>query len=163
MAALSLSLLLTSSSTRSPWFSSQSFAPKGLILAQDLRGQMAMAGVCDTEEAWHGCPSGPYSCWQAEESQGMDSAAGHVVSVGYYFILHTPWRRSVLGQVVLTLPGPRPAQGRAGLMTPPFFGDGRESHHMDRSCAELPVPKPENRPRLILFTSSDKRCPQLPI
>lgn len=72
MAALSLSLLLVSGSARSPCFSSRSFAPKGLILAQDLRGQTATAWVCDVEEAWHGCPSGPHSCWHADESQGKD-------------------------------------------------------------------------------------------
>lgn len=123
---------------------------------------MATAWVCDVEEAWHGCPSGPHSCWHADESQGKDSAAGHVVSIGYYFILHTPWQGSVLGQVALSLPEPRPTQGRAGWMRLPFFGDGREPHHMDKSCAEPPIPKPESRPRPILFTSSDRGIPSFP-
>lgn len=67
-----LSLLLAPGSTRFPWFSSRSSAAKGLILAQVLRGLVATAGVCDVEEARHGCPSGPYSCWQAEEEPGKD-------------------------------------------------------------------------------------------
>lgn len=91
---------------------------------------MAMAGDCDVEEAWHGCPSGPYSCWQAEESQSKHSATGHIGSTRYYFILGTPWCRSVLGQVAHSMPEPRPGQERAGSMRSLFFGDRREPRHM---------------------------------
>lgn len=159
MAALPLSLGLASGSTVSPCFASRSFAPKGLILAQELGGQMATAGVCDVEEAWHGCPHGPHSCWQAGGSQGKASAAGHVASMGNYFILHTPRRGSVLGQVVLSLPDPRPVQGRAGWIRPPFWGTGGNLTTRTGAVLSRPSPSQEADPGLFYLLIATEASP----